>query len=217
MKVRIHFVNSQELTADNVATQLADMAGIVICPGFGQRGIEGKIIAAEYARTHDVPTFGICLGMQMMVIEFARNVLGYKDANSAEMNPDTPHNVIDMMEEQKSITQMGGTMRLGAYECELVEGSRVAEAYQDPCGKTARHTTICERHRHRYEFNNKYKEEYEQAGMKCVGINPAADLVEIVEIPDKRWYIGAQFHPEYSSTVLHPHPLFMSFIKELKN
>ncbi len=179
VKVRAHFVNSQELTEENVATQLEGMAGVVICPGFGQRGIEGKIIAAEYCRTHNVPTFGICLGMQMMVIEFARNVLGYKDANSAEMNPDTPHNVIDMMEEQKNITQMGGTMRLGAYECELVEGSRVAEAY----GKA---TTIRERHRHRYEFNNKYKDEYETAGMKCVGINPAADLVEIIEIPEKK-------------------------------
>ena len=206
VKTKIHFVNSEQLTKENVAEKLEGMAGIVVCPGFGQRGIEGKIIAAEYTRTHNIPTFGICLGMQMMVIEYARNVLGYKDANSAEMNPDTPHNVIDIMEEQKSITQMGGTMRLGAYDCELREGSRAAEAY----GKA---TTIRERHRHRYEFNNKYKEEYEAAGMKCVGINPAADLVEIVEIPEKRWYIGAQFHPEYSSTVLHPHPLFMSFIK----
>ena len=210
VKVRLHFVNSQELTTENVATQLESMAGIVICPGFGQRGIEGKIIAAEYTRTHNIPTFGICLGMQMMVIEFARNVLGYKDANSAEMDEKTPHNVIDMMEEQKTITQMGGTMRLGAYDCELREGSRTAEAY----GKA---TTIRERHRHRYEFNNAYKEEYELAGMKCVGINPAADLVEIVEIPEKRWYIGTQFHPEYSSTVLHPHPLFMSFIETIKH
>ena len=210
VKAKIHFVNSEQLTTDNVATQLEGMAGIVICPGFGRRGIEGKIVAAEYCRTQDIPTFGICLGMQMMVIEFARNVLGYKDANSAEMNPDTPHNVIDIMEEQKNIKDMGGTMRLGAYDCELREGSRVAEAY----GKA---TTIRERHRHRYEFNNAYKKEYEQAGMKCVGINPAADLVEIVEIAEKRWYIGAQFHPEYSSTVLHPHPLFMSFIKECKN
>ena len=210
VKVRIHFVNSEDITTENVASKLDGMAGIIVCPGFGQRGIEGKIIAAEYTRTHDIPTFGICLGMQMMVIEFARNVLGYKDANSAEMNPDTPHNVIDIMEEQKSITQMGGTMRLGAYECELAADSRVAEAY----GKVK---TIHERHRHRYEFNNKYKEEYESAGMKCVGINPAADLVEIVEIPEKRWYIGAQFHPEYSSTVLHPHPLFLSFIKACIN
>ena len=205
VKVKIHFVNSEELTTENVATRLGGMAGIVICPGFGQRGIEGKIIAAEYTRTNDIPTFGICLGMQMMVIEFARNVLGYKDANSSEMDEKTPRNVIDMMEEQKSITQMGGTMRLGAYECELVRDSRVYEAY-------SKKALISERHRHRYEFNNAYKEEYEKNGMKCVGINPAANLVEIVEIPEKKWYIGTQFHPEYSSTVLHPHPLFMSFI-----
>ena len=207
VKVKLHFVNSEDITHQNVAEKLDEMAGIVICPGFGQRGIEGKIIAAEYARTHNVPTFGICLGMQMMVIEFARNVLGYKDANSCEMDAETPHNVIDIMKEQKSITQMGGTMRLGAYECELKEGSTAYEAY-------GKETLVKERHRHRYEFNNKYREEYEAKGMKCVGVNPAADLVEIVEIPDRRWYIGTQFHPEYSSTVLHPHPLFMSFIKE---
>ena len=206
VKMKIHFINSEHITRQNVASQLSGMAGVVICPGFGTRGIEGKIIAAEYTRTHDIPTFGICLGMQMMVIEFARNVLGYKDANSSEMDTQTPHNVIDMMEEQKTITQMGGTMRLGAYECELVKGSRVYEAY-------GKETLIKERHRHRYEFNNVYQAEYEQHGMKCVGINPAANLVEIVEIPDKKWYIGTQFHPEYSSTVLHPHPLFMSFIK----
>ena len=212
VKARLHFINSEEISRENVAEKLDGMAGIIICPGFGQRGIEGKIIAAEYTRTNDIPTFGICLGMQMMVIEFARNVLGYKDANSSEMDEQTPHNVIDIMEEQKNITQMGGTMRLGAYECELFEGSRAWEAY-NPCGETARHGTISERHRHRYEFNNVYKEEYEAKGMKCVGVNPAANLVEIVEIPEKRWYIGTQFHPEYSSTVLHPHPLFMSFIK----
>ncbi len=206
VKTKIHFINSEELTAENVAEKLSGMAGVLICPGFGQRGIEGKIIAAEYGRMNDIPTFGICLGMQMMVIEFARNVLGYKDANSSEMSADTMHPVIDLMEEQKAITQMGGTMRLGAYDCELINGSRVYEAY----GGTS---LIRERHRHRYEFNNLYREEYETAGMKCVGVNPAADLVEIVEIPEKRWYIGTQFHPEYSSTVLHPHPLFMSFIK----
>ena len=167
---------------------------------------EGKIIAAEYGRTHDIPTFGICLGMQMMVVEFARNVLGYKDANSSEMDASTPHNVIDMMEEQKNITQMGGTMRLGAYECELVKGSRTWQAY----GQVS---LIKERHRHRYEFNNAYLNEFDEKGMKCAGINPAANLVEIVEIPGQRWYIGTQFHPEYSSTVLHPHPLFMSFVK----
>ena len=206
VKAKLHFVNSEEVTADNVEEKLKGLAGIIVCPGFGQRGIEGKIIAAEYTRTHDIPTFGICLGMQMMVIEFARNVLGYKDANSSEMDGETAHNVIDMMEEQKTITQMGGTMRLGAYECELLQGSRAYAAYG---GKAL----ISERHRHRYEFNNAYKSEYETAGMKCVGINPTADLVEIVEIPEKKWYIGAQFHPEYSSTVLHPHPLFMDFVK----
>ncbi|MBQ7988689.1 MAG: CTP synthase, partial [Bacteroidaceae bacterium] len=212
VKAKLHFINSEEITSQNVGEKLAGLAGIIICPGFGQRGIEGKIIAAEYTRTHDLPTFGICLGMQMMVIEFARNVLGYKDANSAEMDGQTPHNVIDLMEEQKNVTQMGGTMRLGAYECELREGSKAEEAY-NPRDQIARHTTIRERHRHRYEFNNAYKEEYEARGMRCVGINPAANLVEIVEIPGLRWYIGTQFHPEYSSTVLHPHPLFMSFIK----
>ena len=206
VKMKIHFINSEGITRENIAQQLSDMAGIVICPGFGSRGIEGKIVAAEYGRTHNLPTFGICLGMQMMVIEFARNVLGYQDANSSEINPETPHNVIDMMEEQKSITQLGGTMRLGSYECELVKGSRVWKAY----GEQA---LIKERHRHRYEFNNVYQGEYEDHGMKCVGINPAANLVEIVEIPELKWYIGTQFHPEYSSTVLHPHPLFMSFIK----
>jgi CTP synthase len=206
VKTKIHFINSEELTAGNAATLLDGMAGVLICPGFGQRGIEGKIIAAEYGRTHDIPTFGICLGMQMMVIEFARNVLGYEDANSSEMSADTRHPVIDLMEEQKTVTNMGGTMRLGAYDCELTEGSRVYEAY-------GKETLIKERHRHRYEFNNQYQEAYESAGMKCVGKNPAAHLVEIVEIPDKRWYIGTQFHPEYSSTVLHPHPLFMDFVK----
>jgi CTP synthase len=206
VKARLHFVNSEGISRENVAEQLTGMAGVIICPGFGQRGIEGKIIAAEYCRMHDVPTFGICLGMQMMVIEFARNVLGYEDANSSEMSADTKHPVIDLMEEQKTVTNMGGTMRLGAYDCELTEGSRVCEAY-------GKETLIKERHRHRYEFNNQYQEAYEEAGMKCVGKNPAAHLVEIVELPGKRWYIGTQFHPEYSSTVLHPHPLFMDFVK----
>ena len=206
VRTKIHFINSEGITIGNVADKLDGMAGVLICPGFGQRGIEGKIIAAEYSRTHDVPTFGICLGMQMMVIEFARNVLGRKDADSVEMNPGTPCNVIDIMEEQKSITQMGGTMRLGAYECELKEGSKAWEAYG---GKSL----VKERHRHRYEFNNQYLSEYEQAGMKCSGLNPTTNLVEVVEIPALKWYIGVQFHPEYVSTVLHPHPLFMDFIK----
>ena len=208
VKVKIHFINSEEVTADNVAQKLEGMAGVLICPGFGTRGIEGKIIAAQYTRTHDIPTFGICLGMQMMVIEFARNVLGYADANSKEMDAETPHNVIDIMESQKNITNMGGTMRLGAYKCNLLADSRVAEIYGS--------SEISERHRHRYEFNNKYIDEYEAHGMKCTGRNPESDLVEIVEIPDKKWYIGTQFHPEYSSTVLNPHPLFMDFVKTIK-
>lgn len=209
VKTILHFINSEQITSENAAEQLAGMAGIVICPGFGQRGTEGKIITSQYTRIHNIPTFGICLGMQMMVIEFARNVLGYIDANSREMDENTPHNVIDIMEEQKNITDKGGTMRLGAYPCALREGSRAYEAY-------GHHSIIMERHRHRYEFNNAYMEEYEQNGMQCVGINPSANLVEIVEIPTHRWFIGTQFHPEYTSTVLHPHPLFMSFIQACK-
>ena len=220
-KVNVTFINSEGLTRDNVADKLAGMAGVVICPGFGQRGIEGKIVAAEYTRTHDIPTFGICLGMQMMVIEFARNVLGYSDANSSEMSADTTHNVIDMMEEQKSVTQMGGTMRLGAYACQLTPGSRACDAYRAASAGNASGNDdglrIVERHRHRYEFNNRYLAEFVANGMNCVGINPEANLVEIVEIPTLRWYIGTQFHPEYSSTVLHPHPLFMSFVKACAN
>ena len=204
-KVNITFINSEYLTDDNVAEKLEGQDGILICPGFGQRGIEGKIVAAHYCRTHNIPTFGICLGMQMMVIEFARNVLGYADANSREMDEKTPHNVIDIMEEQKNITNMGGTMRLGAYECVLRQGSRVFDIYKKE--------HIQERHRHRYEFNNDFQKEYERAGMQCVGRNPESDLVEIVEIPGMKWYIGTQFHPEYQSTVLHPHPLFVDFIK----
>ena len=204
-KTVLTFINSEDITEDNVAQELTGQDGIVICPGFGHRGIEGKIIAAHYTRTHDIPTFGICLGMQMMVIEFARNVLGYTDANSKEMDEKTPHNVIDIMEEQKDITNMGGTMRLGAFDCILRQGSHVFNIYQKE--------HIQERHRHRYEFNSDYIKEYEQKGMQCVGRNPESNLVEIVEIPELKWYIGTQFHPEYQSTVLHPHPLFLDFIK----
>ena len=204
-KTVLTFINSEDITEENVAEKLAGQDGIVVCPGFGSRGIEGKIVAAHYTRTHDIPTFGICLGMQMMVIEFARNALGYADANSREMDAKTPHNVIDIMEEQKSVTDMGGTMRLGAYECQLRQGSRVAAIYQSE--------RIQERHRHRYEFNNRYQAEYERVGMQCVGRNPESDLVEIVEIPSLSWYIGTQFHPEYQSTVLKPHPLFLDFIR----
>jgi len=203
-KVKITFINSEELDMDLLKAQ----DGIVICPGFGQRGIEGKIRAAQYARENDIPCFGICLGMQMMVIEFARHVLGLEHANSRELVSDAKSShdfVIDLMEEQKNISQMGGTMRLGAYDCELVQGSNVEKIYGE--------TLIRERHRHRYEFNNAYLKDFESHGMKCSGRNPAADLVEIVEIPSLRWYIGTQFHPEYQSTVLYPHPLFMDFIK----
>ena len=204
-KTVITFINSEKLTEENVAEKLQGMDGIMICPGFGQRGTEGKIVAAHYTRTHDIPTFGICLGMQMIVVEFARNVLGYEDANSRELDEKTEHNVIDIMEDQKNITDLGGTMRLGAYECVLKQGSRAFEIYKKE--------HIQERHRHRYEFNNSFEQEYERAGMKCVGRNPESDLVEIVEIPGLKWYIGTQFHPEYSSTVLNPHPLFLDFVK----
>ena len=204
-KTVITFINSEKLTEENVAEKLQGMDGIMICPGFGERGTEGKIVAAHYTRTHDIPTFGICLGMQMIVVEFARNVLGYEDANSRELDEKTEHNVIDIMEDQKNITDLGGTMRLGAYECVLKQGSRAFEIYKKE--------HIKERHRHRYEFNNSFEQEYERAGMKCVGRNPESDLVEIVEIPGLKWYIGTQFHPEYSSTVLKPHPLFLDFVK----
>ena len=204
-KLDLRYIHSEKVTPDNVESLLGGMDGVVIAPGFGQRGIEGKFTALEWCRTHDVPTFGICLGMQCMVIEFARNVLGLHEANSTEMAPNTPDNVIDLMEDQKSIHNMGGTMRLGAYDCRLTEGSRAAKAY----GRT----DVSERHRHRFEFNNEYRERFEQAGMKCTGENPATHLVEVVELPDNRWYIGTQYHPEYSSTVLSPSPLFLDFMK----
>lgn len=201
----ISFINSETITPDNVSEKLSGLDGIVICPGFGQRGTEGKITAAHFGRVHDIPTFGICFGMQMMVIEFARNVLGYKDATSSEFSENSSHTVIDLMEEQKNISDMGGTMRLGAYKCTLKKDSRTYGIYQKE--------EISERHRHRYEFNNLYLEEFEKAGMKCVGINPGNKLVEIVEIPKLKWFIGTQFHPEYQSTVLQPHPLFVDFVK----
>ena len=204
-KVRCHFINAENITSENVAEMLEGMAGYIICPGFGQRGTEGKLVATRYCREHDLPTFGICLGMQMMVVEFARNVLGYADANSTELNSKTCHNVIDIMEEQKNITNMGGTMRLGGYECSVKDGSRSREIYGS--------AVIRERHRHRYEFNSDFIAQYEEKGMQCVGTNPESGLVEIVEIPNLKWFIGTQFHPEYSSTVLHPHPLFLDFVK----
>lgn len=204
-KLNLKYIHSEKLTDENIGEMMKGLDGVIIAPGFGNRGIEGKFIAQKWCRENDIPTFGICLGMQCMVIEFARNVLGYADANSVEMDPATPHNVIDMMEEQKHISDMGGTMRLGAYDCHLSPGSKVAEAY----GRT----DIRERHRHRYEFNDAYREEFERAGMKCAGENPQSHLVEVVEIPGKRWMVGTQYHPEYASTVLNPHPLFLSFIE----
>src|SRR5690606_31311608 len=180
----------------------------LVAPGFGSRGIEGKIEAIRIAREQQIPFFGICLGMQMACVEFARNVLGLKDAHSTEMSPDTNNAVIAMMEEQKAITQMGGTMRLGAYACDLKEGSRVAEIYN------SHH--ISERHRHRYEFNNAFLTQFDEGGMIPSGINPETGLVEIVEIEDHPFYIGTQFHPEYKSTVENPHPLFVAFVKAAK-
>ena len=204
-KLNLVYVHSEKLNDDNVNEKLSGMDGVIIAPGFGHRGIDGKFVALKWCREHDVPTFGICLGMQCMVIEFARNVLGLADANSTEMDTTTPHNVIDLMDEQKSVTEKGGTMRLGAYDCVLAPGSRAAAAYGS--------TEVKERHRHRFEFNNDYRERFEAAGMRCVGENPDTHLVEVVELPDHRWFIGTQYHPEYSSTVLSPNPIFLDFIK----
>ena len=203
-KLDLRLIHSEKLHEANADELLRDLDGVIIAPGFGQRGIEGKFVALRWCREHDVPTFGICLGMQCMVIEYARNVLGLEGANSTEMDTTTPYKVIDLMEEQKSISNMGGTMRLGAYDCELRPGSLAARAY----GKSL----ISERHRHRFELNEAYRSRLEEAGMQCVGENPATHLVEVVEVPGKRWYLGTQYHPEYSSTVLHPNPLFRSFI-----
>ena len=204
VKLDLRMIHSEKVNGGNVDELLGEMDGVIVAPGFGQRGIEGKFVALKWCREHDVPTFGICLGMQCMVIEFARNVLGLSEANSTEMNPTAPYNVIDLMEEQKSISNLGGTMRLGAYECRLKEGSRASKAY----GKTE----VSERHRHRFEFNNNYREQFENAGMCCVGENPDTHLVEVVELPEKRWYIGTQYHPEYNSTVLNPNPIFADFV-----
>ena len=203
-KVKLHYVNSEKITPENIAAQLKGMCGILVAPGFGHRGIEGKITAVKYARENGIPFFGICLGMQCAVVEFARHTLGYADANSTEME-NTTHPVIDLMEEQKGVTEKGGTMRLGGYPCTLTKGSKAAKAY----GKTQ----IIERHRHRYEFNNDYLDEFTKAGLKPVGINPDTNLVEVVELENHPWFIGVQYHPEYKSTVQNPHPLFVSFVK----
>ena len=208
-KLNLIYIHSEKLNEDNVDDKLSDLDGVIIAPGFGHRGIEGKFTALKWCRENDMPTFGICLGMQCMVIEFARNVLGLTDANSTEMDTHTPYNVIDLMAEQKSVSNMGGTMRLGAYDCKLKPGSIAATSY----GKEI----IRERHRHRFEFNNDYREMFEEAGMKCVGENPETGLVEVVEVPSLNWFVGTQYHPEYQSTVLNPNPLFISFIKAAIN
>ncbi|MDP3313929.1 CTP synthase [Lutibacter sp.] len=205
VKVNINFIHSEEITIENVKDKLSHLNGILVAPGFGERGIEGKIEAVKYARENNIPFLGICLGMQMAVIEFARNVLGLKNANSTEMDATTTNPVIDLMEEQKSITNYGGTMRLGAWDCELTEGSKIKNIYK--------HSLISERHRHRYEFNNLYLAQIEKAGMIATGKNPDTNLVEVIEIPNHRWFIGVQYHPEYKSTVLNPHPLFVDFVK----
>ncbi|MFC3417337.1 CTP synthase [Algoriphagus hitonicola] len=204
-QVNLKLISSEEINADNYESKLEDLDGILVAPGFGERGFEGKIETVRYARENKIPFFGICLGMQVAVIEFARNVLHLKDANSTEMEPHTPHPVIALMEEQKNIDQMGGTMRLGSYSCELKRASKAYSAY----GKSK----IQERHRHRYEFNNQYINEMESAGMVATGKNPETNLVEIVEIKNHPWFVGVQFHPEYKSTVLNPQPLFKKFIE----
>lgn len=204
VKVRLQYVNSEKITEESVQKVLGDMCGILVAPGFGHRGLEGKITAVRYARENGVPFFGICLGMQCSVIEFARHKLGLTEANSTETGT-TSQPVIDLMEEQKGITEKGGTMRLGSYPCNLMEGSTAYRAY----GKSA----ITERHRHRYEFNNAYKDAIEAAGMIATGINPETNLVEVVEVTSHPWFVGVQYHPEYKSTVINPHPLFVDFVK----
>ncbi len=204
-RVKVEWIHSEKINEENIEKKLKGCQGIIIAPGFGHRGIEGKITAAKYARELKIPFFGICLGMQIAVIEFARNILKLNGADSTEMNQLTEFPVIDLMDEQKGIVDKGGTMRLGSYACNLKKDSNSYRAY----GKIK----IAERHRHRYEFNNNYLSKFEKAGMKATGFNPDTNLVEVIEIPDHPWFVGVQFHPEYSSTVLQPHPLFIAFIK----
>jgi CTP synthase len=208
-KVNVKWVDAEIIDNLSINEILAGIDGILIAPGFGHRGIEGKILAAKYARENTIPFFGICLGMQCAVVEFARNVLNFENANSNEMIANTPYPVIDLMEGQKSIIEMGGTMRLGSYPCHLKNGSIAEKAYNTK--------VVNERHRHRYEFNNHYLKDFESKGMVATGINPDSELVEIIEIPSHPWFVGVQFHPEYKSTVVNPHPLFVSFIKASLN
>jgi CTP synthase len=204
-KIKIELIQSEQITPENVAQKLQPLDGILVAPGFGHRGIEGKIWAVQYAREKDIPFFGICLGMQCAVIEFARHALNLQGANSREMDHTTPYPVIDLMEDQKNVTDKGGTMRLGAYDCKIAKGTLAEKSY----GKEM----VRERHRHRFEFNNEFLAEFQKAGMKASGCNPETNLVEIVELLTHKWFLGVQFHPEYSSTVLNPHPLFMAFVK----
>ena len=204
VKVNVESVHSEYLNGDNAKAMLSHLDGVLVAPGFGERGIEGKIDAVRYVRENNIPFLGICLGMQMAVIEFSRNVLGLEDANSTEMNANTKHPVIDLMEAQKTITDKGGTMRLGAWDCKLTPDSIVGKLYNTEI--------IKERHRHRYEFNSDYKTQIEAKGMLATGLNPETNLVEIVEIPSHPWFVGVQYHPEYKSTVAKPHPLFIAFV-----
>ena len=203
-KVNIRWIHSEKLEVETAAAHLQGLHGILVAPGFGERGFEGKLATVRYAREHSIPFFGICLGMQAAVIEFARNAVGLADANSTEINPKTPHPVIDMMEDQKKISTMGGTMRLGANECLLSEDSLAHRIY--------RRREISERHRHRFELNNAYLEQLQSAGLKASGINPQTGLVEMIELENHPWFVGVQFHPEYKSTVSNPHPLFVRFV-----
>jgi CTP synthase len=204
VKVKIESIHSEYLEIENVKKKLSHLDAVLVAPGFGERGIEGKIEAVRYARENKLPFFGICLGMQMAVIEYSRNVLGIADSNSIEMDQKTLNPVISLMEDQKNLMNMGGTMRLGAWDCELV-GGKIKEIYGS--------NKISERHRHRYEYNNEYREQLEGSGLKTTGINPESNLVETIEVEDHPWFIGVQYHPEYKSTVATPHPLFTSFVK----
>jgi CTP synthase len=204
IKVNIHPIHSEEIRKSNVAEKLKGLQGLIVAPGFGDRGIEGKIEAVRFVRENNIPFLGICLGMQMAVIEYARNVLHLKNANSTEMSINTPYPVIDIMEDQKMVTKKGGTMRLGAWDCQLEKNSKAFEIYGNEL--------ISERHRHRYEFNNDYLQKLQEAGLKPTGFNPKTGLVEVIEIPTHPWFIGVQYHPEYKSTVLNPHPLFVAFV-----
>lgn len=205
VKVEVIMIHSEYLDKQNIQEKLENLDGVLVAPGFGERGLEGKILAIQYIREHNIPFLGICLGMQMAVIEFARNVAHIENAITAEVNPCATNKVIDLMEEQKQITQKGGTMRLGAWDCSLKKDSKIYDAYKKE--------NISERHRHRYEFNNKYKKILEDAGLICSGINPTTGLVEVIEVPNHPWFVGVQYHPEYKSTVASPHPLFVAFIK----